>query len=128
MRSALLFAVLLVLPGCATSSQGGGLSPDGLSRARLGETVPVGGPRVTPLGVLEDSRCPTNVHCVRAGEVRLSVRIDLGSGSQIREVTQGRPISVADGMLELVEVRPDKTTDTIAPKDYRFGLRFMGGL
>lgn len=69
-----------------------------------------------------------NARCVWAGRVKLSVRVDLGSGSQTRELIQGEPIQVADGSLELVEVRPDRRTDkAIAPQDYRFGLRFMGG-
>lgn len=106
---------------------------DGLSRARLGQTIAVGGPKVTPLTVIEDSRCPMNARCVWAGRVRLSVRIDLGSGSQTREITQGAPIPVADGTLELVEVQPDKAAGgqhagLAAHADYEFGFRFMGGL
>jgi hypothetical protein len=56
--------------------------------------------------------------------MRLQVRVDLGSGSQTRELTLGEPIPVADGTLELVEVWPDKGSGG----DYRFGFRFMGGI
>ena len=105
---------------------------EGLARAALGQTVGVGGPKVTPLTVLEDSRCPMNARCVWAGRVRLSVRVDLGSGARVLELTQGVQVPVADGTLELVEVLPDKVAGegkpAIAPADYRFGFRFMGGL
>ncbi|MBB4859002.1 hypothetical protein HNO88_002328 [Novosphingobium chloroacetimidivorans] len=130
MRTKLLAAMALTLTGCAATvppSPSVGQA-DGLTRAALGQTVGVGGPKVTPLALLEDSRCPANVRCVWAGRVRLSVRVDLGSGSQVRELTLGAPVPVADGTLELVEVLPEKVAGTIAPQDYRFGFRFMGGL
>ncbi|WP_275229582.1 hypothetical protein [Novosphingobium album (ex Liu et al. 2023)] len=118
----------MALAGCAVPpppQQG----PAPLIHARIGRTVMVDGPKVTPLAVLEDSRCPMNARCVWAGRVRISARIDLGARSETRELTQGEPIRVADGTLELVEVQPDRRTDTtIAPRDYRFGLRFMGGV
>lgn len=117
----------LALAGCVTSHA----SADGIARAALGQTVAVDGPKVTPLEVLEDSRCPMNARCVWAGQVRLKVRVHLGAGDQIRELTSGKPVQVADGTLELVEVLPDRVAgegQALNPKDYRFGFRFMGGL
>jgi hypothetical protein len=102
-----------------------------LTFAALGQSVAVGGPRVTPMAVLEDSRCPMNARCVWAGQLRLRVRIDSGTGGTV-ELTSGKPVTVADGTLELVEVRPDKVAGgsnhgAVKPADYRFGLRFTGG-
>jgi hypothetical protein len=102
-----------------------------LAYAALGQTIGVGGPRITPLEVLEDSRCAMNARCVWAGQVRLRVRIESGRGGTI-ELTSGKPASVADGTLELVEVRPDKVAGgkhggAIPASAYRFGFRFMGG-
>ena len=120
-----LLALPLLLSGCITYHT----KSDGITRAHLGETVVVDGPRVTPLKVLEDSRCPTGVQCVWAGQVRLSVRIDLGSGSETREITSGKPERAADGTLDLVEVLPEKKAGLpIYPEDYRFGFKFAGGL
>lgn len=115
-----ILTAALALAGCAHA----GVPEDGLSRGRLGQTVAVGGPKVTALKVLEDSRCSANVRCVWAGRVRLRVRVDLGSGSHVRELTLGVPAPVADGTLELVEVRPERGRSGA----YRFGFRFMGGL
>jgi len=128
MKLALLIALAtLPVAGCATIDQP---STDGIARARIGQTVYVDGPKVTPLAVLEDSRCPMNARCVWAGQVRLSVKVHLGKGDQVREIVTGKPISVADGILELVEVTPDRVAgEKPFPKqDYRFGFRFMGGL
>ena len=102
---------------------------DGVARAGLGQTVYVDGPSVTPIKVIEDSRCPHGVKCIWAGELRIRIRIALGSGDSTREVTLGKPERVADGTLELVEAKPYPTRDrTIETADYRFGFRFMGGL
>ena len=119
-------AMVVLLAGCASTP-----SPhtDGIARARFGETAYVDGPRVTPLAIVEDSRCPHGVRCVWAGRLRITARIDLGSGSQTRELTLHKPEAVADGTLELVEATPYPTRDrVIEGTDYRFGFRFMGGL
>ncbi|MDE2596329.1 MAG: hypothetical protein KGL44_05555 [Sphingomonadales bacterium] len=121
---AVLLAPLL-LSGCIAYH----IKDDGTDRAEIGETVIVGGPKVTPLKLLEDSRCPQGVQCVWAGQVRIEVRVDLGSRSETRELTLGKGEQVADGTLTLVEVMPEKRKDTtFYPEDYRFGFRFAGGL
>ena len=100
-----------------------------LAWAALGERIFVDGPQVTPLEVLEDSRCPMRAQCVWAGHVRIRATVHLGTGDRTYELTSGKPIQVADGSFELVEVKPAMTSDgPIEPGDYRFGFRFMGGL
>ena len=84
---------------------------------------------MTPLAVLEDSRCPMNARCVWAGRTRLTVKIDLGSRSETREISSDKPIQVADGTLSLVEVQPDKMAgEETKPKAFRFGFTFAGGI
>lgn len=132
---ALLASLLLPLSGCATTSAAppavppAPAEPAPLAYAKLGQSVRVDGPRVTPLEVLEDSRCPMNARCVWAGQVRLRIAIELGAGRTEREITSGTPIDVADGRLELVEVQPDRLAgEPLDPSHYRFGFRFAGGL
>jgi hypothetical protein len=127
MKLALLLAAPLALTACATTPPE---PQDGIARAGLNERVRVGGPYVTPLAVLEDSRCPMNARCVWAGRTRLSVRIDLGARSETREIASDAPIEVADGQLALVEVQPDRMAgeQPSEPKPYRFGFTFAGGL
>ena len=118
-----LTAVLLA--GCVTTRN----NDDGSVDARLGQTVNVGGPRVTPLAVLEDSRCPMEARCIWAGRVRLSVRVTTGVGSTVRELATDKALQVADGQLVLQGVMPPRSTQrTIAPSDYRFTLKFDGGI
>ncbi len=122
MRRTLAF-VPLILAGCATPATPG----DGIARAGLNQRVYVDGPYVTPLQIVEDSRCPAGVQCVWAGRTRVAVRIDLGSRSEIAVLCSDTPLQVADGQLSLVEVSPAATAGT-KPGAYRFGMRFAGGI
>ncbi|KRA84600.1 hypothetical protein ASD76_03935 [Altererythrobacter sp. Root672] len=117
------------MTACATASAPAD-PQDGIARAGLNERVYVDGPYVTPLAVLEDSRCPMNARCIWAGRTRLSVRVDLGSRSETHELSTDKPVQVADGQLSLVEVQPDLMAGEQAgpQKPYRFGFRFAGGL
>lgn len=126
MRTTALAALTaLALSGCITYRA----RDDGITRLRIEETGVVGGPRVTPLKLIEDSRCPTGTQCVWAGQVRITVRIDTGQGSHTRDLTMGKPEPVADGQLTLAETWPEKkANDTIYPDEYRFGFKFAGGL
>jgi hypothetical protein len=108
---ATLPVALALLPGCVTIRS----VDDGVARARIGETVKVGGGSITPLAVVEDSRCPAKVQCIQAGRLRLSVRID----GQPAELTLGQPASPA----MLVEAYPDRRADLPTyPDQYRFGF------
>ena len=99
-----------------------------LTYARLGQVVRVDGPRLVVLAVREDSRCPRGVYCRSAGHVRVSVRLLTGRDAGTMELTMGQPLHVADGMLELASVTPDRCRNVrIAPGSYRFGFRFAGG-
>ena len=120
-----LASTALLLAGCVTTR----VNEDGSVDARLGQTVNVGGPRVTPLEVLEDSRCPMEARCIWAGRVRLSMRVTTGAGSTVREIASDKPLQVADGQLELSNVMPPRSVrGPIKPGDYRFSFRFSGGL
>ena len=104
-------------------------TPSSLLRRDEGTLVRVGGPRVTPLALIEDSRCPQGVQCVWAGRVRISATISTPTMKLTRELTLGEPFAVANGTLTLAEVRPSmRKAAPIAPGDYRFGFRFDGGL
>lgn len=112
--------------GCVTLPK---VNEDGSTEARLGQKVDLGGPKITPLNVLEDSRCPMEARCVWAGRVRLEVRIELGSRSSVGELASDKPLQIADGQLELFGTMPPTSTQRpIAPGDYRFALKFSGGL
>ncbi len=96
---------------------------------RLGQTITLDGPRVRPLEVLEDSRCPVDARCVWSGRVRLKVLIIGGKRSFIRIIEQGKGEAVFDGTLSLVNVLPLRQIGKDIPKRaYRFSFKFDGGL
>jgi hypothetical protein len=128
MNRSLALLAPFALAACATTPAPG-TDADGIAWAKLNQRVYVDGPYVTPLEVLEDSRCPINARCIWAGRVRLSVKIDLGSRSETREITTEKAIDVADGSLSIAAVEPGQMAGTTTDaKDYRFGFQFAGGI
>lgn len=129
-RTLTLVVATCTLAACATVPPPAP-APEGSSGwLRMGESVQMG-PMITPLEVVEDSRCPTEVQCVWAGRVVVTTRITLAGGSKevVGPYELGKPVQVADGAVTLVAVAPAKTAGaTIAPADYRFAYRFDGGL
>ena len=114
----LALAAVLLLGACATV-------PANSGSIRLGQTAKVGPLRVTPLRVLEDSRCPMEARCVWAGRVRLEVRVVHAGHRGVHELASDRPLTVAGGSLELAGVMPPTSTQhRIASRDYRFTFRF----
>ena len=100
------------------------------SRAvRLGQTVYVDGPRVRPLKVIEDSRCPMNARCVWAGRIVVRTRVTGGRWSRTLDLILGEAEQVGDGKLTLVGVSPDRVAGKqLSPDRLRFTFTFSGGL
>ena len=74
MRLALILP-LLCLACASPSPPAPAAAPAGQATAGLGQTVRLGSVSVTPLEVVEDSRCPADVQCVWAGRLVLRVRV-----------------------------------------------------
>jgi hypothetical protein len=93
--------------------------------AAIGEVATVGGIRVRPVELLEDSRCPASVQCVWAGQVRVLVDINRADGArQQRDLTLGKPQNIDWGMLTLIDVQPPKLAPgETDPRTYRFTFR-----
>jgi hypothetical protein len=76
---------------------------------------------ITPLAVIEDSRCPQDVQCVWAGRVRLSVRLDGGMGPSVMEMEIGKMVSTEAVLITLVDVSPaPRAEKPLDPLQYRF--------
>ena len=87
----------------------------------LGQAVRVGGLIVTPIKVVEDSRCPMNARCVWAGRLIVQTRIEGGGWRETANLTLGETYATHNQMLALATVAPEKTTDhQIDPREYRF--------
>jgi hypothetical protein len=75
--------------------------------------------------VIEDSRCPTDMTCVWAGEVKvqLSTRIDAAEAEQ-HEIKAGQDATVGELRLFVVKVEPERiSTREISADEYRVTLK-----
>jgi len=100
------------------------LGAEGVVAVGLNETADLGGGlTVTPLEVLEDSRCPANVDCVWAGQVRLRVNV---SGVETELNSEGA-LSTPNGIVVLAVVKPYPFQEwpqaELPIPPYRFGFR-----
>ena len=136
----LLAGLSVVLFGCSVQAQGGDGQAVPTAKAALGDTVVLGvgeslelegnpPPRVTFMGVVQDSRCPEGVTCIWQGEAVVALQVD-GEGIEpttVQLTTSDRGanhLSVDVFCLELAGVTPYPTsTSAIAPSDYRAELK-----
>lgn len=101
---------------------------------RLGQMAYVGGPRVLPERVIEDSRCPVGTICVWAGRVVLRATVYGGAWSRPVDLVLGVPVDIADGKLTLVSVTPARRPGRSARSEpssgepSRFTFAFQGGM
>lgn len=88
----------------------------------IGETVMGAlGVKITPLKILEDSRCPVDVQCIQAGTVRLQAQVVDGMGTSTVTFILGKPITLEASAVVLIDVQPTKHSQvTLQPSDYTF--------
>lgn len=107
------------IPGCRT-----------MDCVALGEAQDVGLEEgdlvVTPLEVIEDSRCPIEAECVWEGRVLLKSELRLGHEVISVDLTTEEPLRINGGMLSIAEVAPEQSVEwsPIPLGSYRFGFRF----
>lgn len=105
------------LGGCATAAPSTAI--DG--RAGLGQRALVGALVVTPLRLVEDSRCPVGVQCVWAGRLVIAARIDGAGWSENANLELGKDHRTRGTGLALVAAAPAKAAGSdVAPGAYRF--------
>lgn len=124
MKKLLSPLALLALPACAiipdTPMVGQEAEAQGTPVA-LGQPVWLGDVVLTPLSVVEDSRCPVNARCVWPGKLTVSTRITATHWKQTAPLTLGEPYEVMGRKIMLVSGTPEKRTDREAqPSEYRF--------
>ncbi len=89
--------------------------------ARIDQEVSSGGVRITPLEILEESRCPSDVTCIQAGTVRIRARLISGLGEAMQEFKIGQSITTEAESVTLTEVSPyPKAGIKIKEADYLF--------
>jgi hypothetical protein len=75
--------------------------------------------------VVEDSRCPTDVTCVWAGEVKVQLSTRMREAEAVQhQITAGQDATVGEFRLAVVRVRPERiSTREISPPEYRATLK-----
>jgi hypothetical protein len=87
---------------------------------RLGESSNLGGRIVTPLAVVEESRCPLGAQCIQAGTLRLRVRVQRGQQDEMKIVGLNSPADLGGAWLHLARACPHPSVSRpVAPADYR---------
>ncbi len=114
----------LALSACAIIPDGqlAGATPAAEGAAvGLAQPVRVGDIVVTPIKVVEDSRCPINARCVWAGRLVVETRIDGAGWRDTADITLGETFGTHDRVIALTSGEPGKTTQAeIEPGEYRF--------
>lgn len=92
-------------------------------RAGIGQSIRIGTLALTPTALVEDSRCPTNVHCVWAGRVVVRVRIDGPGWRETKLLELGKSIDVRRHRIAFTSAVPERTAGEAPPATaYRFGF------
>ncbi len=123
------FALLLALPalgGCAIIPDTPRVGQDAASQGTpiaIGQSAWLGDAIVTPLAVVEDSRCAAGTQCVWEGRVVVSTRITSTHWQQTVPLTLGEPYRVMSRDFVLVTATPTKNAgQEIPPGAYRFAF------
>ena len=97
--------------------------PEG-SAVKLKQSVSVGDVVVTPIRIVEDSRCPINARCVWAGRLVVETRIAAGGWRDTANITLGETYGTHGHVIALSEASPDKEAQReLQPGDYRLTYR-----
>lgn len=126
MKTVLGFALCaLVVPAsaqqAAVATSGGGRSSMSLT-VPIGRTVRFNNAQLTPVEVLEDSRCPRFVTCVWRGRIKVKFTV---RGGQPIVLENDKPFAFGKGTLTLVGASPVSSRgEKVPPRSYRFQVRY----
>jgi hypothetical protein len=88
--------------------------------AVLDQTVTAGAIKITPLTIIEDSRCPSDVVCIQAGTVRVLTRLAMGANTTEQTVKLGEGVSFGGYTISLTNALPVKiSTHTVDASEYQ---------
>lgn len=96
--------------------------PTNTSATGIGEEFTMHGISITPLEVVEDSRCPSDVVCIHAGNLRLKAVLTTGTTTQESIlVLNGEAVLFAEKYIRLIGALPYPMASADQnPKDYSF--------
>jgi hypothetical protein len=126
LRAALLMFVALAGCGAARTQEGTRVEPGAEITLAPGATASVAGAQMSVrfVAVTEDSRCPLDVTCVWAGEVKVQLAIRVSGTATQATVPEGDSTVAGEHRVTVLRVEPRPTsTARIAAGDYRATLQ-----
>ncbi len=121
--------ICLALTGCgaARTQETKAVDPGAEVTLAPGMLVAVNGAGMTLrfVAVTEDSRCPRDVTCIWAGEVKAQIEIQESTKAAWQvEILEGGSAAAGAFRVTLVRIEPQPTSSArIAPQDYRATLK-----
>lgn len=113
-----LTAACVIIPD---TPRGNGDAASQGSAVAIGSPVWAGDAILTPLAIIEDTRCPADVQCFHGGELTVSTRIAATHWTQTAPLTLGDPYEVMGRTYVLATADPLPTAGGDIPAgDYRF--------
>jgi len=125
--AAILTCLALTACGTALTQNAQAVGPGGGITLGVGEVASLAGTPVSLrfLGVIEDSRCPTDTTCVWAGEVKVNFEIlERKKDSRTVELKIGERANAGGRVITLQQVEPQPRSNVrIAASGYRAMLK-----
>jgi hypothetical protein len=87
------------------------------------QAVTIEGVTITPIEVVEDSRCPEGVQCIWAGRLLLRANISKPSGNFTETLELGKPVSTGAEEVTLVSASPNPKQGENIPFE-KYGFEF----
>ncbi len=120
----LFFTLLFLCSALLVAQEKSAVAPQIGIKVPLGDTVILDGLHIQFMEVLEDSRCPSDVQCVWAGQAKVKVLVTRGDKtSDISEIIFGgksdRRLGTIDGFhIEAIALSPYPESSTVGKLDY----------
>lgn len=87
----------------------------------LGQSVLVGDVTISPVAIVEDSRCPADARCVWAGRLVVRARLRIADWQDTIDIELGKNYDVHGRGIALISAKPEKSpVREITAGDYRF--------
>jgi hypothetical protein len=94
---------------------------EGVVTLALGQTAKFGALAITPLELIEDSRCAEGLQCIWAGTVRVKLQTVSGLGTSEQTIEMGKSLTTEAEEIKFLATSPSKQAEAATPEeDYRF--------
>ena len=99
------------------------------TRAGINEKIQANGASITPLKVIEDSRCASDVACIWMGIIRISINLEVDSKAVETQIGLGETITYGNKRITFESASPEPNSKTQIPlANYVFSFDIKNGI